>query len=83
MVVMLLGLYAGVRQMFDFDLEPRFLANCLYHLRQLQHVKLFGELIENTKFTGLSGIETCDVDATDRVSNVQKPSRLTPFSIDG
>src|SRR5580704_8435486 len=80
-VVMFLGLDAGVRQVLDFDLKSHLTANCLHQFSQLQNCELFGELIEDSEFTLVRWIQTCDLDTTHGVSNVQKSSRLASLSV--
>src|ERR1700730_12786018 len=80
-VVVLLGLYARILQVVDFDSQPHFLSRALDHSREIQHGKLLGELIEPSALTRIGGGETGDLDASHRIANVQESARLSAFAV--
>src|ERR1700740_293511 len=69
--------------MLDFNLQPHFPRCLLHELRELQNRELLGELVENPAFASRRGFHAGKLDATYRVTNVEKASRLPAFAIHG
>ena len=80
-VVMAFGLNSRIGQMLDLHLQAKFLAALLHHLRQLQHIELLRELVEHPEFTALGRVQAGDLDAANRVANVEEAARLATFAV--
>src|ERR1035438_2235720 len=82
-VIVLLQLDARVGNMFDGDVEPLAIANLLHQVGQVEHAELLGELVEYPVFALCRWALDGDLNAPQRVANVQKASGLPALAIDG
>src|SRR5690348_13680341 len=67
--------------MIDCHSKPQFLCGALYGHCEIQHRELLGELLEYTEFTGSRGIEARQFDATHRIADIKKATRLAAFAV--
>src|SRR5260370_4354187 len=81
-VIVLLGFHARIGNVIDLDGHAKFFRRGFHHARQLQDRELLGELVVYSAFALGSGIVTRDLDAPDRVPNIQEAARLTALAID-
>src|SRR5271167_3121565 len=82
-VIMLLRFHSRVREVLDFNRQTKFFACGLDHSRQVQNGKLFRELIEYPALPSSRRIQTCDLDAPNSVTNVEKAASLAPLAVYG
>src|SRR5579863_525928 len=82
-VVVLLGLHSRVGDMIDLDGKVQLLPRGLYHSRQVQNRKLFGELVENPALSLSRRIQTGNLDAAHGVPNIEKTAGLSSLAVNG
>ena len=75
-VVMLLGLDARGVDVLDLDGHAEVPRGLLHHVGQLQHRKLLRELVEDAAFPAAGRAQTRELDAADRVANIQESAGL-------
>src|ERR1700693_3711234 len=80
-VVMLFRLNTRVREVIYIHVHAHLSRGALNHPRQLKHRKLLGELIVHSALAGIGWIKTSQLDTSNGVADIQKPSRLPAFSI--
>jgi hypothetical protein len=66
----------------DLHLHAHLPGDRLHHLRQFQHRKLLGELIEDPALARLGRMKARQLDAAHRVANIQEAARLSALAID-
>ena len=52
-------------------------------VRELQHGKLLGELVEDPALARRGGVQARDLDALHRIANIEKAARLSALAVDG
>ena len=78
-VVVLLQLHPGVVEVHDLGTPDR----VRDHLCQFTDREGLGELVEHAEFPGAGRVADRQLDACQRVTNVEKAPRLAPFAING
>src|SRR5258708_7590366 len=81
-VIVLLGFHARIGNVIDLDGHAKFFRRGFHHARQLHDRELFGELVVYAAFALSGRIVARDLDAPDRVANVEESARLTALAID-
>ena len=81
-VIVLLGLNAGIGDVIDLHRHAKFLCGRFHHPGQIHNGELFGELVINAALAFASGVMTGNLDTPHRVPNIQKAARLPALAID-
>ena len=82
-VIMLFQLDTRILDVFDRAVETVIGSDPLYAVCKIQDRELLGELIENPKLAGFGWIEHGQLDATERIANIQKAAGLSALPVDG
>src|ERR671918_1974471 len=82
-VVVLLGLYPGIVDPLDHDLEAVLAPGPGHQLRELDDRELLGELVEHPVLAGSRRVRRGKLHAPDRVDDVQVPASLAALPVDG
>src|SRR6185437_9463297 len=82
-VVMLLGLLARIADMLDRDGETHAPAHIRDFRRDLVDREAFGELVENAQLAARRRMRHGELDALQRIAQVEISARLPALAIDG
>ena len=82
-VIMLFCLDARIGKMVDFDVHPQFFPDCFHHLRQFENRELLRELVVHSALAARGRILAGNLDAANRVSNVEKTTHLSALAVHG
>src|SRR5260370_25269779 len=81
-VVVRLHLGARIGQVLDARLQAVSRARGPHAIGQLADAELLGELVEDAEFAALRRVEGGQLDASDRIADVEKAPRLPTLAID-
>src|SRR4029453_11799040 len=81
-VVVLLHLDARVGEILHLDLVAELLPRLAHELRKLGDRELLGELVEDAELTLRRRVRDGQLDALERVSDVEKAARLAALAVD-
>ncbi len=80
-VIVLLGLHPRIGNVIDFHGDAHLFRGPFHHVRQVQHGKLFRELVVNAALALFRRVLAGDLHAAHRVSNIQEAPRLSALAI--
>ena len=78
---MRLGFDTRIGDVVDFDFQAHLFAGSLNLVGEVEHGKLLGELIEHAEFARRSRVRAGDLNAANRVANVEEAPSLATLSI--
>ena len=82
-VVVLLGLDSGIRRRFDRHVQADVRAGLSHQISELADRELLCELVEHAELALVGRVQDGQLDAAQRVSDVQVTPRLATFAVDG
>src|SRR5260370_42033073 len=80
-VIVLLGFHARIGDVIDLDGHAEFFRRGFHHAGQIKNGELFGELVVYAAFALSGRIVARELDAPDRVANVEASAPLTAIAI--
>jgi hypothetical protein len=82
-VVMFFLFDTWIGDVSNLDIQPNFCAGFLDDSGYLQDRKSFSELIVNATLAGRGWVQAGQLNAADGISNIEEPSLLAAFTVDG
>src|SRR5258708_22002490 len=80
-VIVLFGFDARIGNVIDLDGHAKFFRRGFHRARKIENGELLGELVVNPAFALGCRIVTRDLDASDRVPNIEEATRLTALAV--